>query len=111
MPVDAASTTLHGVSATGVGAWHAVLGPASLQQRLGLRRPGSGRREDESPVAAVARSAFWLFVAGASLVLLSLLFDGGPYRDQQAVAAIALVGFPFALVCLVGFDRLPAWAY
>lgn len=111
MPVDAASPSLPRVGATPGGPWAALVGTAPLQQRLGLRRPGRSHREEPGALAPLARSAFWLYASGSILVLLSLLFDGGPNRDGTALAALALTGLAVALVCLVGFDRLAERAY
>lgn len=59
----------------------------------------------------MARAAFYLFAAGATLALLSLALVGGAGREETAIVAAALAAYALAAVYLVGFDRVPAWVF
>lgn len=59
----------------------------------------------------LARTAFYLLVAGATATLVSLVFDAGPDRDSVGVAASACAAYLLALVCIVGWDRLHLRAF
>lgn len=87
-----------------------LLGPAPLRRRLGL---GGPKTEPAGPgsTAPLARTAFYLLASGATVSLISLLFDAGPGRDDAGVAAAALAAYPLALICIAGYDRLSESAY
>ena len=94
-----------GVSRRFRSALRALVGPAPLRSRLGL----PGRRHDDEPAestAPLARTAFYLIVAGATATLVSLLFNVGPGRDGVAVAAVATAAYPLAAICVAAYDRL-----
>ncbi len=86
------------------GRLRADLGAVSLKSRLGLSR---NRVRDGFSAAppALARTAFYLLSAGATVTLLSLLYEIKG-RDDVGVAASAVATYALAIVCLVGYDRL-----
>ena len=61
--------------------------------------------------ATMARAAFWFSTAGVVVGLLAVALPHGPEMDEAgllgATAAVAALG----VVALVGFDRLPLWAF
>ena len=77
-----------------------------LRRRLELRE-GNGA---DGRQAAMARAAFYLYLAGGTLGLLSLTLAASA-REEPAVAAASLGAFALAALYLVGFDRLPGWVY
>jgi diguanylate cyclase (GGDEF)-like protein len=58
----------------------------------------------------MARSLMFLFFAGASIALLALIVGQTP-ADQPRMIATAASGFGIATLLLVGYDRLPGWAF
>jgi diguanylate cyclase (GGDEF)-like protein len=64
----------------------------------------SGVRGD--PVT-MARTFTYLFGAGATLVLISLLLPHSPDRDTTGLVATTLAAYLVALGLLIAFDRLP----
>ena len=82
-----------------------------LRERLGwqgLAETGSRRNADR---ALLARAGFYLFTAGATIGLVSLLLPGGADRDEHAIFATALVALALGCVVLLAFDRLPVWGF
>ena len=75
-----------------------------LLSRLGLSRERSADGRSVTP-PSTARTSFYLFTAGATATLISLLYriDG---RNDVGVAGSAIGAYALALVCLVGYDRL-----
>jgi diguanylate cyclase (GGDEF)-like protein len=65
-------------------------------------------REDR---ATMARTFTYLFGTGATLVLISLLLPHAPDRDTTGLLIVAVCGYLVALGLLIGFDRLPLWAF
>ena len=59
----------------------------------------------------MARTFTYLFGAGATLALISLLFPHSPDRDTLGVLIVALAAYAIAIGFLVAFDRLPLWAF
>ena len=58
----------------------------------------------------MARSLMFLFFAGASIAALALVFGNAP-ADEPRMIATAVSGFGIAVLLLVGYDRLPGWAF
>jgi diguanylate cyclase (GGDEF)-like protein len=58
----------------------------------------------------MARSLMFLFFAGASIALLALIVGQTP-ADEPRMIATAASGFGIATLLLVGYDRLPGWAF
>jgi diguanylate cyclase (GGDEF)-like protein/putative nucleotidyltransferase with HDIG domain len=87
----------------------------SLAVRLGLSAPDHStadpRREDEGVLGLMARSLMYLFFAGATLTLAPLLFPHGAAIDESRILVTSGCGYAMALVLLVGYDRLPSWAF
>ena len=77
----------------------------SLGSRLGLGGQRNAHGRQLTP-PSLARTAFYLLSTGATATLISLLYriEG---RDDVGVAASAIAAYGLALVCLVGYDRLP----
>jgi diguanylate cyclase (GGDEF)-like protein len=59
----------------------------------------------------MARSFPYLFGAGATLVLISMLLPHSPDRDTVGLLITALAAYLVALGFLIIFDRLPMWAF
>jgi len=68
----------------------------------------TGVREDR---VTMARTFTYLFAAGATLVLVSLLFPHAPDRDTTGLLIAALGSYVVALGFLIAFDRLPLWVF
>jgi signal transduction histidine kinase len=77
-----------------------------LRQRLELR---DGNAVD-GRAAAMARAAFYLYVAGGTLGLVSLALPA-PARAEPAIVASSLAAYALAGLYIIGFDRLPGWVY
>jgi diguanylate cyclase (GGDEF)-like protein len=59
----------------------------------------------------MARTFTYLFGAGATLVLISLLLPHSPDRDTTGLVAVTLAAFLVAIGFLAAFDRMPLWVY
>jgi len=59
----------------------------------------------------MARAGAWLFVAGGTLGLVSLVLPHAETTDEGGIAADALLAYAAAALVLVVFDRLPLWAF
>ncbi len=81
-----------------------------LRKRLAWRT-GLVTANPKDQSAAMARSSVLLFVAGASLGLFSLVLPGDAGRNGPAILATSIFAYAVAGVPLVGFDRLPRWAF
>ena len=89
---------------------HAKLLPPFLSERLGWPDSGQPRRSSGER-ALMARAGGYLFVAGATLGVVSLAFSGGSERNDLAILATALAAYAFGAFEFVAFDRLPRWAF
>jgi signal transduction histidine kinase len=91
--------------------------PAGRRLARGLRHrfdPRSGYREVWDPNgrrASMARTAFYLYLAGGTLGFASLALPGGTTDEETAIVEAASIAYALAALYLVGFDRLPAWVY
>ncbi|HYI80674.1 MAG TPA: diguanylate cyclase [Thermoleophilaceae bacterium] len=59
----------------------------------------------------MARAAFWFAFAGVLIVLLAFLPPQGPGQDDLGLLCVALGAALLAVTALVGFDRIPLWAF
>ena len=57
----------------------------------------------------MARTYAYLFFAGGTLTLLTLLLPGAGERESVAIVAFSAVAYVTAVGFLIAFDRLPAW--
>src|SRR3954469_16824714 len=80
-----------------------------LGQRLNWR--GLEARAVRDDRATLARTFTYLFGAGATLVLLSLLFPHSPDRDTAGLLVATLAAYLMAAGFLVAWDRPPLWAF
>ena len=89
--------------------------PARCATRCWGRRRCAAASASAAPTSAssarIGRTAFWLLLLGASVGLVSLLFHGGRGRDDLALGVITACGYPIALLCIIGYDRLTVRAY
>src|SRR4051812_10258970 len=80
-----------------------------LGRRLNWRGlEASAVRDDR---ATMARTFTYLFGAGATLLLLSLLFPHSPDRDTAGLLVATLAAYLMAAGFLVAWDRPPLWAF
>jgi diguanylate cyclase (GGDEF)-like protein len=68
----------------------------------------SAVREDR---VTMARTFTYLFGAGATLVVISLLFPHSPDRDTTGLLITTLATYLIAIGFLLAWDRLPLWAF
>lgn len=80
-----------------------------LRSRLGW--PGSTSTPNADERGPMARVAFYLIALGATIGLVTLLVPGNARRDETASVAISLAAYALALVPLLGYSRLPLWAF
>jgi PAS domain S-box-containing protein len=85
-------------------------GRSTVGHRLGLRRSGITGQPDGDR-AAMARAGFWLFSAGATLALASLALPNNPRLDEPGMLVTIAAAYAASLIPLVGFTRLPLWAF
>jgi len=57
----------------------------------------------------MARTYAYLFFAGGTLALLTLLLPGSGERDALGIVALSGVAYATTVGFLIGFDRLPMW--
>ena len=57
----------------------------------------------------MVRTYAYLFFAGATLTLLTLLLPGSGERDTLGIVAVALVAYATSVAFLIAFDRIPMW--
>jgi diguanylate cyclase (GGDEF)-like protein len=67
-----------------------------------------GVREDR---ATMARTFTYLFGAGATLVLISMLLPHSPDRDTTGLLVVMVTAYLAAIGFLSAFDRMPLWVY
>jgi diguanylate cyclase (GGDEF)-like protein len=64
-----------------------------------------------SEPGVMARSLGWLFIAGATIGLVSLLLPRAPDTNVEALASNIGLAYLGGVIVLVGFRRMPAWAF
>src|SRR3954462_13095159 len=80
-----------------------------LGRRLNWRGlEASAVRDDR---ATMGRTFTYLFGAGATLLLLSMLFPHSADRDTAGLLVATLAAYLVAVGFLVAWDRLPLWAF
>jgi diguanylate cyclase (GGDEF)-like protein len=74
---------------------------------------GTGRRASHAVFepAVMARSLGWLFIAGATIGLASLLLPRAPHTNVGALAVNIGLAYVGGVIVLVVFRRMPAWAF
>jgi diguanylate cyclase (GGDEF)-like protein len=82
-----------------------------FRERLGWKTSIEAGTTVPGSRAAMARAAFWFAFAGAAIALLALAPPRGPELDSLGLLAIAGGAMALAAVALIGFDRLPIWAF
>jgi two-component system cell cycle sensor histidine kinase/response regulator CckA len=83
---------------------------AELLRRLAWNGPLLTSSDEREHRSAMARAAVYLYVAGATVGALTLLFPSSG-RNQAAVAAASAAAYLLAGLHLAAFDRLPFWAF
>lgn len=83
---------------------------SSLRARLAWRANGK-LTAAAADRAVMARSATYLYAAGATLVLVSLALPQLPGTNKLGLLALLGVAYLVAGVLVAGFDRLPLWAF
>ncbi|MEA2404521.1 MAG: hypothetical protein QOE08_1168 [Thermoleophilaceae bacterium] len=81
----------------------------SLREQVQPAAAGNGEELDHRGV--MARSLMWLFVAGATLSLFSLVTPQETAVDKQALVRVAVSGYAMAMVLLLAERKLPAWTF
>jgi two-component system, cell cycle sensor histidine kinase and response regulator CckA len=71
----------------------------------------AGRRAGYDERVAMARASFWLFGAGATLALGSLALPADRSRNTTAMLVTIAIAYCVSLVPLVGYTKLPHWAF
>ena len=77
-----------------------------LAGRLSWRNP-DGSFDAEADRGFAARILAYLFGFGGLLLLLTLLFDGAPGRDEDSLGLVAAGAFLIAAFLILAYDRLP----
>ena len=89
--------------------------PRARRPSLRERLLWSAVSESSIPIsedrATMARTYAYLFFFGATLALLTLALPASEGRDTAAVLPAAVVAYLTAVGFVVGFDRLPLWAF
>jgi diguanylate cyclase (GGDEF)-like protein len=78
----------------------AVEQPASSRAALAVSEP-----------AVMARSLGWLFIAGATIGLISLFLPRAPHTNVGALAVNIGLAYLGGVIVLVAFRRMPAWTF
>jgi diguanylate cyclase (GGDEF)-like protein len=74
--------------------------------------PASDRAEfAASEPAVMARSLGWLYIAGATIGLISLLLPRAPHASVGALGVNIGLAYLGGVVVLVAFRRMPAWTF
>src|SRR5436309_2572033 len=81
----------------------------SVRERLGWRGQGHLVADDRADRAVMARSLMYLFAAGGTVGLGSLVL--ATTTDGWRAALTAACAFGMAALLLVAFDRLPIWGF
>jgi diguanylate cyclase (GGDEF)-like protein len=66
---------------------------------------------DVSEPAVMARSLGWLFIAGATIGLISLFLPRAPHTNVGALAVNIALAYVGGVIVLVVFRRMPAWSF
>jgi diguanylate cyclase (GGDEF)-like protein len=82
-----------------------------LRERLGWKTSTDVGTTVPGSRPAMARGAFWFAVAGASIGLLAFAPPQGPELSAAGVLVAAAGAAALAAIALIGFDRIPLWAF
>jgi diguanylate cyclase (GGDEF)-like protein len=77
---------------------------------MGMTEPAYPAAEGRAERGVMARSLMYVFAAGGAITLGSLFFSSGA-AEETRIAITGLAAFALAVVLLVGYDRLPLWAF
>src|SRR5256714_2044190 len=81
----------------------------SLRERMGWRASSHMSAESRSERGAMARSLMYLFAAGGSVTLFSLVLSAAAGESRVAIRGISCFGI--AVMLLFAYDRLPIWGF
>jgi len=82
-----------------------------LRERLGWKTSIDAGTTVPRSKAAMARGASWFALAGTAVGLLAIAPPQGSEIDTAGVLAATAGAAALAVVAVVGFDRLPTWAF
>src|SRR5436190_20726650 len=78
-----------------------------IRERLGWRAPITSEGRNER--AVMARSLMYLFAAGGTVTLVSLVLSTA--TDETRIAITGASAFGIAALLFVGYDRVPIWGF
>jgi diguanylate cyclase (GGDEF)-like protein/putative nucleotidyltransferase with HDIG domain len=81
-----------------------------VRERLGLKEPAQPVAEGRAERGLMARSLMYVFAAGGTITLGSLIFTTSAAQDTR-IAVTGAAAWGLAIALLVGYDRLPVWAF
>jgi diguanylate cyclase (GGDEF)-like protein len=80
-----------------------------------MEQPGEAARNwtdfEVSEPAVMARSLGWLFIAGATIGLISLFLPRAPHTNIGALAVNIALAYVGGVIVLAVFRRMPAWSF
>jgi diguanylate cyclase (GGDEF)-like protein len=82
-----------------------------LRERLGWKTSIEAGTTVPGSRTAMARAAFWFAAAGVVIGLLALVPPQGPELRPLPLLAVTVATAGLAAVALIGFDRIPLWAF
>ena len=82
-----------------------------LRERLGWKTSIDSGTAVPRNRATMARAAIWFSLAGAVVGLLAVALPHSSEMDEAGLLGATAAVAALALVALVGFDRLPLWAF
>jgi diguanylate cyclase (GGDEF)-like protein len=82
-----------------------------LRERLGWKTSIEASTTVPRSRAAMARAAFWFASVGALVAFAAALLPHSPGMDELEVVVAGLGAATIAVIAVIGFDRLPLWAF
>jgi diguanylate cyclase (GGDEF)-like protein len=82
-----------------------------LRERLGWKTSIEASTTVPHSKAAMARAAFWFASVGALVAFLAVLLPHGSGMDETQVLLAGLSSTALAAIAVIGFERLPLWAF
>ena len=76
---------------------------------MGWGRPSRSAAEERGDRAVMARSLMYLFAAGGTVTLMSLLIPSA--HDANRIAITGSSAFGIAALLLLAYDRIPIWGF
>ncbi len=95
-----------GIAQDAVGGRRSASMDVIAEDALDARAEGSANE-----TAMMARSLGWLYVAGATIGLISLLLPRAPHTNVGALAVNTGLAYIGGILGLTVFPRLPAWSF